>query len=105
MARIRVEPNALCGDIYPYQFPAILRVRTREGKELVEEVLSNRGGPDDPLTGAELREKFRSNAGRVYGGAVLDTVEAAVSALADGTTGAADVLAPLGRATPSASVR
>ena len=99
MARIRIEPDDRCGEIYPYQFPAVLRVRTRDGRDLVEEVLVNRGGPDDPLSEAELREKFRSNAGRAYGPAALDAVEAAVVGLADGTAGAADVLRPLG--TPS----
>jgi 2-methylcitrate dehydratase PrpD len=95
MARIRVEADERCGEIYPHQFPAILRVRTRDGRELVEEVLVNRGGPDDPLTDDELRQKFRANAGRLYDASTLDAVEAAVAALA-GSGSAMDVLAPLG---------
>lgn len=99
MARIRVEPDERCGEIYPYQFPAVLRVRTRDGVELVAEVLVNRGGPENPLSDTELREKFRSNAGRAYDTAALDAVETAVAGLAESAAGAADVLVPLGAVT------
>ena len=93
MARIRVEADARCEEIYPYQFPAVLTVRTRDGRELVEEVLVNRGGPQDPLTDDELTEKFRGNALRSFDDTAADAVHAAVEALAvDGGAGA--VLAP-----------
>lgn len=101
MARIRVEADERCGEIYPYQFPAILRVRTHAGVELAEEVLVNRGGPDDPLSDEELRQKFRANAGRLYDASTLDMVESAVAELA-GTGSAADVLAPLSTPTRQA---
>jgi 2-methylcitrate dehydratase PrpD len=97
MDRIRVEADPRCAEIYPYQFPAVLRVRTRDGRELVEEVLVNRGGPQDPLSDDELEAKFRSNASRSYGQAALDAVERAVSGLAVGTHGPREVVTPFGR--------
>lgn len=65
MARVIVEPNAECDSIYPLQFPAVLEVRTRDGAEMSERVLANRGGPDRPLRTEELETKFRENALRV----------------------------------------
>ena len=99
MARIRVEGDSRCEAIYPYQFPAILRVRTRDGRELVEEVLCNRGGPDDPLSDAELKRKFRDNAARCYDDTAVAEVQRAVSGLTAGTHDAGDVLTPFGRRT------
>jgi 2-methylcitrate dehydratase PrpD len=96
MARIRVEPDERCGAIYPRQFPAVLRVRTRDGREWVEEALVNRGGPDDPLTDDELLRKFRDNASRCYGDAAVSAVEVAVEGLEAGTHGPGDVLTPFG---------
>ncbi len=99
MARIRVEADERCGQIYPYQFPAVLRVRTHDGRELTEEVLVNRGGPDDPLSDAELAQKFRSNAGSSYYPPTVAAVEEAVAGLREGTQGAADVMTPFGPVT------
>jgi 2-methylcitrate dehydratase PrpD len=65
MARVDVVADERCTAIYPHQFPAILRVRTRDGRELVEEVLANRGGPERPLSYDELGTKFADNAGRL----------------------------------------
>src|SRR5690606_13617547 len=64
MARIDVVADEECDAIYPYQFPAILEVRTDGGETLVERVLVNRGGPDDPLSDDELATKFADNARR-----------------------------------------
>jgi hypothetical protein len=36
-----------------------------DGSERIVEVLTNRGGPDNPLDDAELATKFRSNATRL----------------------------------------
>jgi 2-methylcitrate dehydratase PrpD len=63
MDRVDVVGDGDLLRIYPYQFPARLTVRTRDGSTLVEEVLVNRGGPDDPLSDAELAAKFDENAG------------------------------------------
>ena len=66
MAKVTVAADPRCDAIFPYQFPAVVRLRTRDGRELVEEVLSNRGGPQRPLSRAELARKFRqTTAGRL----------------------------------------
>ena len=61
MSHIEVvgEPDLLA--IYPYQLPAVLSVVTRGGERLVVERLANRGGPQLPLTPAELAAKFADN--------------------------------------------
>jgi 2-methylcitrate dehydratase PrpD len=64
MERVTVEASADCDALYPHALPAIVRVTCTDGSVLEERVLTNRGGPDVPLTGDELREKFRSNAER-----------------------------------------
>jgi 2-methylcitrate dehydratase PrpD len=61
MSRIHVVADADCDEIYPDEFPAILRVRTRDGTELVKRVMSNRGGAQRPLTDDELAGKFSDN--------------------------------------------
>ncbi|MCD1286409.1 MULTISPECIES: MmgE/PrpD family protein [unclassified Brevibacterium] len=65
MAKVSVTADAECDEIFPHQFPAVLRVRTKDGRELVEKVLANRGGPDRPLSFEELAAKFEDNAARV----------------------------------------
>lgn len=61
MSRVEVVPDARCDAIFPRQFPAVLRVTTRDGREWTEEVLTNRGGPQRPLSDRELALKFRDN--------------------------------------------
>ncbi|MBO4205666.1 MmgE/PrpD family protein [Micromonospora echinofusca] len=62
MARVEVVADERCDAIFPNQFPAVLRVVTGDGREWTSEVLANRGGPQRPLSEAELAVKFRSNA-------------------------------------------
>jgi 2-methylcitrate dehydratase PrpD len=64
MDRTVVEPDEECSRIFPRQFPAVVRVRLRDGTELEERVLTTRGGPERPLTFDELATKFRDNATR-----------------------------------------
>ncbi|HEX9710960.1 MAG TPA: MmgE/PrpD family protein [Actinomycetota bacterium] len=84
MALVDVVADRECDAIYPMQFPAILRVRTRDDRELLERVMTNRGGPDRPLSDDELRIKFRDNALRV-----LD--EQTASEIADACAGLDDL--------------
>jgi 2-methylcitrate dehydratase PrpD len=100
MSRIRVVADERCDRIYPRQFPAVLTVRTHDGRELVEEVLVNRGGPDDPLSDDELATKFRDNVGRVFDAAVADATRRAVDGLTGDRARARDVLATLARSIP-----
>ena len=64
-ALVRCVPDARCDEIFPHQFPAVLRITTTDGQMHEARVDSNRGGPDRPLSSAELAEKFRLNALRV----------------------------------------
>lgn len=57
-----------CTRIFPNQFPAAVQVRTRDGRELEERVLTNRGGPQRPLSRRELVAKLDDNAGPLAGG-------------------------------------
>lgn len=64
-AKVRCVPDARCDEIFPHQFPAVLRITTRDGRHHEVRVDANRGGPGNPLSSAELAEKFRLNAARV----------------------------------------
>lgn len=65
MSKVTVEADAECEAIFPFQFPAVLTLRTTDGSTLVERVMVNRGGPDDPLSPDELRVKYTENVTRV----------------------------------------
>ena len=83
MAAVDVVADERCTQIFPAQFPAVLRVQTVDGRTLTEETLANRGGPQRPLTAAELARKFSDNAGRVLDGDAVEAVAAAVAGLDD----------------------
>ena len=61
MARVEVVADRRCTEIFPMRFPAVLTVRDTEGRVWRHEVLTNRGGPDRPLSDAELIRKFGDN--------------------------------------------
>lgn len=61
MQRISVVADPRCDDIFPEQFPAVLRVTTHDGRHLEEAVLTTRGGPERPLSDAEIRQKLDDN--------------------------------------------
>ncbi|MEU8638978.1 MmgE/PrpD family protein [Amycolatopsis sp. NPDC048633] len=63
--KVHCVPDARCDEIFPHQFPAVLRARLKDGRELEERVDANRGGPQNPLSADELATKFRLNAARV----------------------------------------
>jgi 2-methylcitrate dehydratase PrpD len=81
MARISVVADDRCTQIFPGQFPAVLRVRTRDGRDLEAAVLTTRGGPDRPLSYDDLRVKFRGNAGRLLRAEDVERVEQAAAKL------------------------
>ncbi|MGH3662107.1 MAG: MmgE/PrpD family protein [Micromonosporaceae bacterium] len=74
MAKVSVQADPLCDELYPWQFPAVLTVRTVDGRELTEVVRHNRGGPKRPMSPAELEAKFVDNAGRVLPRGVVERV-------------------------------
>lgn len=51
---------------FPSSFPGKVTVQTREGRTLEAVQPYNRGGPEMPLTAAEIGEKFRQNAALVF---------------------------------------
>ena len=81
MARVEVVPDDRCDAIFPYQFPAVLRVTTRDGRVWAEEVLANRGGPQRPLSTAELARKFHHNVAARLAPDVADQVEQEIGRL------------------------
>ncbi|TIC88074.1 MmgE/PrpD family protein [Nocardioides sp. GY 10113] len=93
MAKVTVVGDRRCDAIYPHQFPAVVTVVTTDGETLVEEVLTNRGGPARPLSADELGRKFRDN----VAGRLSDTTTAAVRDRVLGLAGAdpIDDLMPL----------
>lgn len=70
-AKVHCVPDEWCDEIFPRQFPAVLRARLRGGRVIEERVAVNRGGPGNPLSADELRAKFLANSG---GPAVFDAV-------------------------------
>lgn len=94
MARIRVESDPACDEIFPWQFPAILSVRTTDGRVLEERVLTNRGGPDRPLTDAEILAKFTDNAATAVPGEQIARFRRLVDDL-DRVAGVTALLEPL----------
>jgi 2-methylcitrate dehydratase PrpD len=64
MDLVTVVPSAECDALYPHSLPAVVRVTCVDGAMLEQKVLTNRGGPERPLSPQELATKFLENAGR-----------------------------------------
>lgn len=64
MQKVDVVADDECTEIFPMQFPAVLTAHLTDGRVVTEKVLTNRGGPQRPLSFDELRTKFTDNAGR-----------------------------------------
>lgn len=61
--RCSVISDPQCDAIFPYHFPAIVEVRTTDGRELVQRVMTNLGTVQRPLTDDDLAVKLASNVG------------------------------------------
>jgi 2-methylcitrate dehydratase PrpD len=94
MAKVDVVVDPRCTEIFPRQFPAVLTARLRDGAEVVEEVLTTRGGPERPLSFGELTAKFRANAGRALAADQVDALAHACQEL-DEQSELSELLAPL----------
>jgi 2-methylcitrate dehydratase PrpD len=81
MALVDVVADDRCTAVFPYQFPAVLRVELRDGQELEQAVMVNRGGPQRPLTYDELATKFADNAARVVPAAVVEATRDLIGTL------------------------
>ncbi|WP_333768481.1 MmgE/PrpD family protein [Streptomyces sp. IBSBF 2435] len=84
-ARVTPVADPECTRIFPHQFPAVLTVRLTDGAVLVERVRHNLGGPENPLSAADLAAKFRMNARRAVDEAVAGELAALVTGLASDT--------------------
>jgi 2-methylcitrate dehydratase PrpD len=100
MARVSVVADEQCTDVFPAQFPAILQVRTTDGRNLRAAVLTTRGGPDRPLSHSELQTKFRDNVTGLLPAGAVNQVERAVGRL-DQLADLDDLLRPLTQAATS----
>ena len=87
MARVEVEANERCDAIFPEHAPAIVDAVTTDGTRWHEEVLTNRGSLQRPLTPDEVAAKFATNAGPTLPAEQVEVVRDAVWDLG----GAADV--------------
>lgn len=99
MSKITVGPDARCDAIYPHQFPAVVTARPVSGEEVVIEVMTNRGGPDRPLTDSELAGKFRDNARRTFADPAVEAVREGVQRLPE-MDDVGTLLSPFGGAAP-----
>jgi 2-methylcitrate dehydratase PrpD len=59
-AKVRYEVKDY--ETFPEALPGGVRIRTRDGRELEAELPYQRGGPENPMTPEQVREKFRANA-------------------------------------------
>ena len=93
MRRIDVVGDSDLLEIYPYQLPAVLTVTTRDGARLVSERRINRGGPELPLSAADLAAKFADNVDGLLEPARRDELVERTDSLA-AARHVADLLAP-----------
>jgi 2-methylcitrate dehydratase PrpD len=55
-------------ETYPAAFPGGVRIRLRDGRELEADFPHQLGAPENPMSGEQVREKFRENAALAGGG-------------------------------------
>ncbi|MER5873687.1 MmgE/PrpD family protein [Streptomyces sp. NPDC002044] len=60
-AKCRVVADPRCSALFPLRFPAVLTAELADGTRRTVEALTNRGGPDNPLSRDELTAKFMLN--------------------------------------------
>ncbi|KJF23661.1 MmgE/PrpD family protein [Rhodococcus sp. AD45-ID] len=83
-AKVTCVEDERCNKIYPYQFPAVLRVVTTDGSRHEVRVDFNRGGPGNPLSAEELVTKFKLNADSKLGAEQASIIAEQAIALAHG---------------------
>ena len=79
---------------YPQAFPGGIRVTLTSGETFASDFAHQQGGPENPLSTAEITAKFRDNAGLVLTGDALGSLESAVLTL-ERQTDLSGALAPL----------
>ena len=78
---VRCVVDEQASELFPHQFPAVLTVTLRDGSQITERVIANRGGPDRPLSRDELSLKFRLNASVALEPERVDKLEQSILAL------------------------
>jgi 2-methylcitrate dehydratase PrpD len=77
--RVRYETKEYAS--YPAAFPGGVLIRLRDGRTLEADMPHQLGAPENPMSEAQVREKFRENAALVGGG--FERLEETVLALED----------------------
>lgn len=80
-ARVRYETKDYA--TYPGSFPGGVRIILRDGRELSHELDHQRGGPEHPMSGPEVVDKFRTNAALAIGDEAHHALERAVLGLGE----------------------
>jgi 2-methylcitrate dehydratase PrpD len=78
-AKVRYEVKDY--ETFPRALPGGVRIRLRDGRELLAELPYQRGGPENPMTPAQVREKFRANARLALCESEVDALEETVMTL------------------------
>jgi 2-methylcitrate dehydratase PrpD len=78
-AKVRYETREY--PTYPQAFPGGARVALADGSTLEADFPHQQGGPENPLSPAEVREKFRANASLALAEASVEALERAILAL------------------------
>jgi 2-methylcitrate dehydratase PrpD len=68
-------------DTFPQALPGGVRIRTRDGRTLAADLPYQRGGPDNPMTAEEVRDKFRANAALALAERDVEALEEAIMTL------------------------
>jgi 2-methylcitrate dehydratase PrpD len=66
---------------YPQAFPGGVRVRLASGQTLEADFPYQQGGPENPLSGDEIRAKFRENASLALSDAGVESLETSILSL------------------------
>ena len=101
MAKVTVVADAECDEIFPHQFPAVVRLRTTSGEVHVEKVLANLGGPQRPLSDEQLALKFSENCRDLLTDTVIADIQDRALAL-EGTQPVRPLMEAVARAVPPA---
>jgi 2-methylcitrate dehydratase PrpD len=78
LANTEIIADAELNKLYPDKFPARVTITMKNGASFQETVLFPKGDPQDPLSAAELEEKFRANVAAMFSpasaGKLLDAI-------------------------------
>jgi 2-methylcitrate dehydratase PrpD len=77
----RIEHGEYPGSEYPKYFSGEVRIKTRDGRELVKREHINRGAADRPLSGEDISVKFMDNATTAVSKAQAEKIRDAVLAI------------------------